>query len=73
LTQTPAQILKLPKGNLSVGAEADLTIFDPNEVWTFDDHNRYSLSSNSPWFGKQLKGRVKKTFVKGRLIFNHQP
>lgn len=44
------------------------TIFDPEAVWTYDDKSNKSLSSNSPWYGKKLKGQVKYVIQKGQLI-----
>lgn len=44
------------------------TIFDPEAVWTFDEKSNKSLSSNSPWYGKELKGQVKYVIQKGQLI-----
>lgn len=45
-----------------------LTIFDPNEKWVYNEKTNRSLSSNSPWFGKELKGKVKFVVQKGQLI-----
>ena len=44
------------------------TIFDPSEKWIFEEKTNKSLSANSPWFGKELTGRVKYVFQKGQLI-----
>ncbi len=44
------------------------TIFDPKAEWKYDDKSNKSLSSNSPWFGKNLKGQVKYVIQKGQLI-----
>ncbi|MGL5875792.1 MAG: dihydroorotase [Xenococcaceae cyanobacterium] len=38
--------------------KAELILFDPNAIWTVDRQNLKSLSSNTPWYGKQLTGRV---------------
>ncbi len=70
LTNRPSDILKLDKGTLDTNRSADVTIFDPNEEWTPAKDSFLSKSSNSPWIGKPLKGRVKKTFVNGRLVFD---
>ncbi len=70
MTRKPADILDLPAGTLSVGAAADICLFDPRETWTYDAKAGYSKSSNSPWDGEQLRGRVKTTIVDGKVIFD---
>ncbi|MBD5779036.1 dihydroorotase [Pelagicoccus sp. NFK12] len=72
LTSRPAEILKLNKGTLSEGADADVTLFDPEETWTPQFKKFFSKSSNSPWIGRELKGKVKKTLVAGKLVFDGQ-
>jgi dihydroorotase len=69
MTRKPAQIMKLPAGTLTPGAAADLTLFDPEEKWTYDAKAGFSKSSNSPWHGQTLTGRVKTTLVAGRIVF----
>lgn len=44
------------------------TIFDPESEWTYDEKSNKSLSSNSPWYGRKLKGQVKYVIQKGQLI-----
>ena len=69
MTRRPARLLNLPGGTLTPGAEADLCLFDPTEVWTYDARAGQSKSSNSPWSGQKLTGRVHMTFVAGRAVF----
>ena len=69
MTRRPAQLLNLPGGTLTPGAEADLCLFDPAETWTYDARAGQSKSSNSPWHGQELTGRVRMTFVAGRAVF----
>ncbi|TVR45555.1 MAG: dihydroorotase [Puniceicoccaceae bacterium] len=71
LTRKPADILGLPAGRLAEGAPADITLFDPEETWTPTPTGLHSKSANSPWLGATLRGRVRKTFVAGRLV--HSP
>lgn len=71
MTRRAAEILKLPAGTLAEGADADVCLFDPNEKWIYDAKAGFSKSSNSPWHGQQLTGRVKTTIVNGRIVFNH--
>jgi dihydroorotase len=69
-TRKPAQLLKLEAGTLTVGAPADLCLFDPTEKWVYDAKAGFSKSSNSPWHGQTLQGRVKTTIVNGRIIYH---
>lgn len=61
----PAQIVKLNKGTLKIGADADVTIIDPNLQWTVDFEKFKTKSRNGPYNGWQLKGRAVKTIVGG--------
>ncbi len=70
MTRRPANLLKLPAGTLAEGAAADLCLFDPEEKWTYDARAGFSKSSNSPWNGKTLTGRVKLTVVAGEVVFD---
>lgn len=69
MTRQPAKILGLPAGTLAAGAAADVCLFDPDETWTYDAKAGFSKSSNSPWHGQKLTGRVKTTIVDGRVVF----
>ncbi len=68
-TRKPAALLKLPAGTLAEGAPADLVLFDPDAEWTYDASAGFSKSRNSPWSGQKLRGRVRRTYVAGRLVF----
>ncbi|GAB2627832.1 dihydroorotase [Belliella aquatica] len=57
ITQGPAHVLKLENSKIN-----NLTIFDPSEKWFFDQKSNMSLSKNTPWFGKELMGKVKYSF-----------
>jgi dihydroorotase len=69
MTRRPAGILDLQAGTLATGAAADICIFDPDEAWTYDAKAGQSKSSNSPWNGRNLRGRVKSTIVDGRVVY----
>jgi dihydroorotase len=69
-TVAPAQLLNLPKGTLSIGADADVTVFDPDREWIFDRAATASKSSNSPFFGWKLKGRAVATVVGGQMVWS---
>ena len=70
MTYNPASILRLSsKGRLSLGSDADITIFDPEEVWTIDPEQFASKARNTPFAGRQVKGKVKYTIVGGTIIY----
>lgn len=57
-----------PKGIIPHDLTQSWTIFDPEAEWTYNENSNKSLSSNSPWYGKNLKGQVKYVIQKGQLI-----
>jgi dihydroorotase len=70
MTRRPARLINLPGGTLADGVEADICLFDPAEKWRYDAKAGFSKSSNSPWSGQMLTGRVKTTVVGGRIVFD---
>ena len=69
MTAEPARILGLDMGNLAVGKEADILIFDPDEEWIVDPEQFASKGRNTPFGGYKLKGKVKYTIVGGTVIY----
>ncbi len=69
LTSNPAKILKINKGNLSIGNDADFCIVDLNKPWIVKKENLYSKSKNTSIENKKLQGKVINTFVKGEELF----
>ena len=69
MSTTPADILRLPRGRMSLGAQADLVLFDPDEEWTVDPEQFASKARNTPFAGWKVKGKVKYTIVKGQVIY----
>jgi dihydroorotase len=67
-TVNPARLLNLNKGTLTVGADADVTVFDLDEEWIFRADESASKSKNSPFYGWKLKGRAVATIVAGKKI-----
>ena len=55
---------------ISAGAPADLAFVDLSEEWTVRAEALVSRSSNSPYLGRRLKGRVVGTFVGGELVYD---
>jgi allantoinase len=74
LAETPARIFGLAprKGQLHVGADADLTIIDPDARWTLDEANHHSSAGWSPYHGWELQGRVTKTVLRGQVVYDGQ-
>ena len=71
-TVNPARLLNLPKGTLSVGADADVTVLDPNRDWVFTPQEAASKSHNNPFYGWPLKGRATATIVGGKVVWVEQ-
>ena len=69
LTCNPAKILKINKGNLSIGNDADFCILDINKPWIVKKENLISKSKNTSIEGRKLQGKVISTFVKGEELF----
>ena len=71
LSLAPAEILGLDdRGSLAVGMAADLMIVDPELEWTVDPEKFYSKARNTPFAGWRMQGRVVKTIVDGKVVFN---
>ena len=70
LTARPAAILGLEVGRLSVGAWADLVVFEPDRAVRIDASKFLSKSKNSPFDGKPAQGRVWRTVYRGRTVFD---
>jgi dihydroorotase len=68
-TTGPARVLKLNRGTLSVGAVADVTLFDPELEWTYDVNLSFSKSKNSPYDGRKFRGGPVVTIVGGRAVW----
>jgi dihydroorotase len=67
-TSAPARLLNLKKGTLSVGTDADVTVFDPDCEWTFERNATASKSLNNPFYGWPLKGKAMATIVRGNAV-----
>ena len=71
-TIAPARLLNLPKGTLQIGAEADITVFDPNREWVYDRNDSASKSKNSPFHDWKMRGKAIVTIVGGKIICNER-
>jgi len=72
LTSKPAEILKINKGNLSIGNDADFCIVDINKPWVVRKDKLISKSKNTPIEDKKLQGKVLNTFVNGEELFKSE-
>jgi dihydroorotase len=71
-TLRPAQILGLDAGHLSVGAAADMCIFDPEAFWRVEPAALKSQGKNTPFTGQEVQGRVRYTLVDGKIVYQSQ-
>lgn len=69
VTSRPADMLGLPQGRIAEGTPADLILFNPDKPWLCERENLLSRSTNSPFDGRRLQGRVMRTFVGGECVF----
>lgn len=68
-TTGPARLFGLSKGTLTVGADADVTVFDPNREWVFRGEESLSRSRNTPFDNWPLRGKVVATIVAGKIVW----
>jgi dihydroorotase len=61
-TVNPRKLLGLEIPRIDVEEKANLTLFDPNRTWTLDEKTNLSKSKNSPWYGKEITGKVVAVF-----------
>ena len=71
-TEAPARLLRLEKGTLKPGAEADVTVFDPALEWRFTREESASKSRNTPFHNWPLKGRALYTIVRGKVVWREE-
>jgi dihydroorotase len=66
ITSNPRKLLGLEVPKIDVEEKANLTLFDPNKTWTFDEKVNLSKARNSPWLNKEIKGKAVAVFNNGR-------
>ncbi len=71
MSYNPAKLLGINRGEIRVGSTADLTIFDPNKKYVYEESSIVSKSHNTPWIGKELQGQVMYTVVGGRIVYEN--
>ena len=70
MCEKPAALAGLAKGRITVGADADIAVFDPDREWTVTEDRLYFRNKISPYLGRRFVGQVKATFVRGRLVYD---
>jgi dihydroorotase len=71
-TLRPAQILGLDAGHLSIGAAADMCVFDPEACWRVEPAALKSQGKNTPFTGMEIQGLVRYTLVDGKVVYQSQ-
>jgi dihydroorotase len=66
VTVGPRRVLQLDIPKIQEEEKANLTLFDPERAWVFDERSNLSRSKNSPWFGKELRGKPVAVFNNNR-------
>ena len=70
-TLRPAQLLGLNAGHLSVGAAADVCVFDREAFWRVEPAALKSQGKNTPFTGMEVQGRVRYTLVDGKVVYQN--
>ncbi len=68
-TVNPARLLRIAKGTLDLGADADVTIFDPDRAWVYQREATASKSANCPFDGWPMRGKALATIVQGKIVW----
>lgn len=71
VTYNPAKFLGLDQGKLNIGAPADLILVDINRPWLIDSSLFLSKSKNSPYDQRPVQGKVWRSYIDGRLLYEH--
>lgn len=70
MTSNPAALYKLPGGSIEIGKPADIVIFNPDEEWVVGDFA--SKSTNTPFIGEKLYGKIHYTICGGRIVYKEK-
>lgn len=69
MSANPAGILNIPKGNLKIGSDADITVIDLDKNWTVDRNSMRSKGKNTPFHGWRMKGKAIMTIMGGIIKY----
>ena len=73
MSSRPAKLLGLPGGTLETGNPADLVLFDPDAPWIVEAGSLSSKSKNTPYEDARMQGRILRTIVAGRTVYEYAP
>jgi dihydroorotase len=71
MSTRPAELLGVPGGTLKPGARADVIVFDPDVPWVLDPNELKSKCKNTPFDEARMQGRVVRTIVGGRTVYEY--
>jgi allantoinase len=72
MAEAPAHLAGLKnKGRIAPGYDADLVLFDPEKLWTVDPQKLHQRHKITPYAGRELRGRVLATYLRGEKIYDH--
>ena len=73
LAAGPARLAGLDgrKGRIAVGCDADFVVFEPETAWTVDSRRLHQRHPLTPYAGRELRGRVVRTYVRGQCVFEN--
>ena len=71
MSTRPAELLGLPGGTLRAGAPADVIVIDPDTPWVLDPADLKSQCKNTPFDEARFSGRVLRTVIGGRTVYEH--
>ena len=69
MCSNPSRILRINKGSLGVGCDADVIVVSPEKEWVVKKEDFMSKSKNSAFLGRKLKGAVEYTIHKGEVVY----
>jgi dihydroorotase len=69
ITIAPARVLGINAGELGLGAQADICVFDAESVWKVEAKALYSQGKNTPFMGLELPGKVRWTLLNGQVVY----
>jgi len=69
LTYLPAKLINVPHGTLAIGADADITLIDPELKWKWSEEDNRSKSANSPFQNREFTGKATHTVLGGQIVY----
>lgn len=72
VTSGPRRVLQMEQPRIEEDQVANLTLFDPQHNWVFNDASNYSRSKNSPWYGQEITGKTVAVFNNGKYWFDRR-